>query len=132
MIVLDTHIWLWWMNGDVTLPGQDKANQIDMCDSVAVSAFGFNAEVWLLEGMTMEAIREFTQLENDILTLRLPLSFKGKRVEVIVMPAQELEATVANQVEEVRRKPSPKLKGTRIIGDIMSPAVPVDDWDALR
>jgi len=34
----------------------------------------------------MEAIRQITQLENNILTLRLPLSFKAKRVEVIVMP----------------------------------------------
>ncbi|MHB1592384.1 MAG: hypothetical protein ACYCTW_12785 [Sulfuricella sp.] len=33
---------------------------------------------------------------------------------------------------EVRRRPSPKLKGTRIIGDIMSPAVPEEDWDVLK
>lgn len=37
----------------------------------------------------MEAARQITQLENDILTLRLPASFRFKRVEVIVMPIDE-------------------------------------------
>lgn len=37
----------------------------------------------------MEAICKITQIENNLLTLRLPLSFKAKRVEVIVMPAEE-------------------------------------------
>jgi hypothetical protein len=31
-----------------------------------------------------------------------------------------------------RRQPSPKVKGTRIIGDIMSPVVPESDWEALK
>jgi hypothetical protein len=30
------------------------------------------------------------------------------------------------------RQPSPRVKGTRIIGDIMLPAVPESDWDALK
>ena len=74
---------------------------------------------------------EITQLENNLLTLRLPLSFNAKRVEVIVMPAEE-EITSSQEVTGVRRVPSAKLKGTRIIGDIISPAVPEADWDALK
>jgi hypothetical protein len=31
-----------------------------------------------------------------------------------------------------RRRPSPKLKGTRIIGNIMSPVVPEGEWDVLK
>lgn len=31
-----------------------------------------------------------------------------------------------------RRRPSHKLKGTRITGDIMSPAVPEGDWDSPK
>ena len=79
----------------------------------------------------MEAIREITQIENNLLTLRLPLSFKAKRVEVIVMPAEESVMSSEGEAK-VQRKPSPKLKGTRIIGDIMSPAAPEEDWDALK
>ena len=79
----------------------------------------------------MEAIREITQIENNLLTLRLPLSFKAKRVEVIVMPAEETVMSSEGGAK-VQRKPSPKLKGTRIIGDIMSPAVPEEDWNALK
>ena len=79
----------------------------------------------------MEAIREITQIENNLLTLKLPLSFKAKRVEVIVMPAEETVMSSEGEAK-VQRKPSPKLKGTRIIGDIMSPAAPEEDWDALK
>lgn len=79
----------------------------------------------------MEAICKITQIENNLLTLRLPLSFKAKRVEVIVMPAEETVMS-SEWGAKVQRKPSPKLKGTRIIGDIMSPAVPEEDWDALK
>ena len=80
----------------------------------------------------MEAIREITQVENNLLTLRLPLSFKAKRVEVIVMPAEESAMFNDGLSAEVRRRPSPKLKGTRIVGDIMSPAAPEEDWDVLK
>jgi F0F1-type ATP synthase alpha subunit len=79
----------------------------------------------------MEAIRQITQLENNLLTLCLPLSFNAKRVEVIVMPAEE-EIASSQEVTGVRRRPSIKLKGTRIIGDIISPVVPEEDWDALK
>jgi hypothetical protein len=80
----------------------------------------------------MQAVREFTQLEDNLLTLRLPQSFKAKRVEVIVMPAQEPATIGEEQPQEARRRPSPKLKGTQINGDIMSPIVPAEDWDALK
>jgi len=80
----------------------------------------------------MEAIRQITQLENDILTLKLPASFKAKQVEVIVMLVEETVMAGEDRATETRRRPSPKLKGTRIIGDIMSPAVPEADWDVLK
>ena len=80
----------------------------------------------------MEAIRQITQLENDILTLRLPASFNAKQVEAIVMLAEEAVIVNEDGVAEVRRRPSPKLKGTRIIGNIMFPVVPEADWDVLK
>lgn len=80
----------------------------------------------------MEAIRQITQLENNVLTLRLPASFNAKRVEVIVMPFDETVISNEDEAAEIRRRPSPKLKGTRIVGDIMSSAVPEEDWDVLK
>ena len=80
----------------------------------------------------MEAVRQITQLENDILTVRLPESFRAKRVEVIIMPIDDAVLSNEQNTAGVRRRTSPKLKGTRIIGDIMSPVVPENDWDALK
>lgn len=77
----------------------------------------------------MEAIRHVTQLDGDILSLKLPESFKAQRVEVIVMLAAEEDRPAQ---KAPRRSPSPRLKGTRIIGDIMLPVVSENDWDALQ
>lgn len=49
------------------------------------------------------------------------------RVIVTVLPQ-----TAAAASGMVRRHPSPKVKGTRIVGDIMAPAVPDSDWEALK
>lgn len=48
------------------------------------------------------------------------------------MPFEEEVMSSEDRVAEVRRRPSPKLKGTRIIGNIMSPVVPEEDWDVLK
>lgn len=80
----------------------------------------------------MEAVRQITQLENDLLTLQLPASFRAKRVEVIVMPTEEAVMHAGCDTSGGHRRPSSKLKGTRIIGDIMSPVVPGKDWDVLK
>ena len=38
MIVLDTHIWLWWINDDVDLLGHSRIDLIQLADIVAVSS----------------------------------------------------------------------------------------------
>jgi len=38
MIVLDTHIWLWWVNENIDLIGQVRNDLIQSADVVAVSA----------------------------------------------------------------------------------------------
>ncbi|WP_040433071.1 PIN domain-containing protein [Chlorobium ferrooxidans] len=38
MIILDTHIWLWWINGDTRNLDQSRIDQIVSADEVAVSA----------------------------------------------------------------------------------------------
>lgn len=46
MVVLDTHIWLWWMNNDVQLKPL-WAEMIDRADMVSVSAISLFEVAWL-------------------------------------------------------------------------------------
>jgi len=64
----------------------------------------------------MNAIRKLVNVENNLLKLKLPLSFKSKKAEVIVFPYTEKEnisydfsdvagklAWTGNQLKEQRR-----------------------------
>jgi len=79
----------------------------------------------------MDAIRQLVYVQGRTVTIRLPDHFHARRVEVIVLNADEVLATSAPQ-RPIRRRPSPLLAGTRITGDIMSPVVEDDDWDVLK
>jgi PIN domain nuclease of toxin-antitoxin system len=46
MIILDTHIWLWWVNTDTELAAA-RARQIELCNFVAVSAISCFEVSWL-------------------------------------------------------------------------------------
>jgi PIN domain nuclease of toxin-antitoxin system len=46
MVVLDTHIWLWWMNNDVRLKPVWR-EQIERADVVVVSAISLFEVSWL-------------------------------------------------------------------------------------
>ncbi|MDP2787645.1 MAG: hypothetical protein Q8O79_06175 [Pseudomonadota bacterium] len=80
----------------------------------------------------MEALRQLAELDGNTLTIQLPASFQARRVEVIVLPADETITLIEASTPTIRRRPSPKLLGTRIKGDIMSPVVSEDAWDALK
>jgi PIN domain nuclease of toxin-antitoxin system len=45
MIVLDTHIWLWWVNNDTDKLDSTRKEQIESSDIVAVSASSTPAQV---------------------------------------------------------------------------------------
>lgn len=78
----------------------------------------------------MEAFRLITESVNHQLVIDLPQSLDGRRLEVIVFPANEQET----RPEPItRRKPSPRLAGTVILhDDLIAPACPEEDWNALR
>lgn len=76
----------------------------------------------------MEAIRETVNVVGNMITVRIPEGFTARRVEVIVLLAQD----PAPAPGVVNRRPSPRLAGTRIVGDIMSPVIDAADWDALK
>lgn len=46
MIILDTHIWLWWVNGDDVL-GAGRKKLIEVAETVAVSAISCFEVSWL-------------------------------------------------------------------------------------
>lgn len=47
MIVLDTHIWLWWLKSDSRLKGEWK-HRIERSDKVCVSAISCVEVAWLV------------------------------------------------------------------------------------
>lgn len=76
----------------------------------------------------MEAIRRIEQVHGNSLTMVLPDAFKEMRVEVIVLPLDETVST-----PRPHRQPHPDIAGKgKILGDIISPACPPEDWEALR
>ena len=47
MIILDTHIWLWWVNENIDLIGQIRNDLIQSADIVAISAISCFEVAWL-------------------------------------------------------------------------------------
>lgn len=47
MIVLDTHIWLWWINNDQHSLGGARQKQIENAEVIAVSAISCFEVAWL-------------------------------------------------------------------------------------
>lgn len=47
MIVMDTHIWLWWVNENIDLLGQVRNDLIQSADIVSVSAISCFEVAWL-------------------------------------------------------------------------------------
>ena len=81
----------------------------------------------------MEAIRRIEQVQDDKLILLLPEFFRGKKVEVIVLPFQEREVAAPRSTLVQRRFPSPRLRGAiKMADDLIAPATPAEDWEALK
>lgn len=47
MIILDTHIWLWWVNNDTEALGTNRKELIEASDKAAVSAISCFEVAWL-------------------------------------------------------------------------------------
>jgi PIN domain nuclease of toxin-antitoxin system len=47
VIILDTHIWLWWVNSDADALGTKRKELIEAADTVAVSAISCFEVAWL-------------------------------------------------------------------------------------
>jgi hypothetical protein len=66
-------------------------------------------------------------------TLRLPDQVPdGIRLRVLVLMDEDIDDASAKPVVRPRRKPSPQLAGSAVMqDDLLKPAAPEDDWNAL-
>ncbi len=79
----------------------------------------------------MEALRLIAEPKNHQLIIDLPPGLDQRRLEVIVMPATGMEN--AATASKGRRKPSALLAGTvSLHDDLITPAIPESDWNALK
>lgn len=78
----------------------------------------------------MQALRFIAEPVNHQLVIDLPPNMDDIRLEVIVFPANEQDTSPG---VVTRRTPSHRLAGTVILhDDLIAPACPEEDWDALR
>lgn len=88
---------------------------------------------FLTGNITMRTIEFETIVKHNM--LRIPGNFPdGTRLRVRVLveePGSETDERVTDVLP--RQRPSPRLTGTvRMQDDLLEPAVPPEDWDALR
>lgn len=74
----------------------------------------------------MEAMKVTAKPINGKIVIDLPPEMESDYCEVIILKGQE------SRKEGIKRKPPPKLAETRIHDDLLEPAVPETDWDALK
>lgn len=79
----------------------------------------------------MQALRYVTESVNHQVIIQLPPELDCQRLEIIVLPLGEsmpIQSTI-----QTRRKPSPLLAGSIVMADdLTAPAVPNEDWEALK
>lgn len=87
----------------------------------------------------MQAMRIFKEPRNHQVVIDLPPELRAAaRVEVIVLSADpdslltQERATGGDEPTNIRRRPSPRVAQTRVIGDLVAPAAPEDEWSVLR
>jgi hypothetical protein len=75
----------------------------------------------------MELLRFKTKPSNRQIIVQLPPQVDADLVEVLVRTAEEPEPRMGR-----RRRPPERLRGTVIHDNLISPAVPEGEWDALQ
>jgi len=81
----------------------------------------------------MEAVRKLAEVVGHTVTVRLPDTFSATRVEVIVLPLEDVaDSSVSPKGPAKRRTPPPELAGTILLDDLITPAVPAGEWDATQ
>ena len=77
----------------------------------------------------MQAIRQIETFAGSSVVVPLPESFRRRRIEIIVIPMYEADSST----RPLHRSPPACMVGKgKIIGDIISPAIPETDWNCLH
>ncbi len=75
----------------------------------------------------MDALRLTTKPVNRRIIIDLPPEMDVDTVEVIILASGKVR-----QATKKHRIPPSKLAGTELFDDLIAPAVPEKEWDALR
>lgn len=102
MIVLDTHIWVWWVHGDLQLTSdQRQALETHEPTGLGVSAISCWEVAKLVEykrlNLTPEIVVESTELPGEF--------HKDPADQIIVATARVHEAPLLSSDEKIRRYP---------------------------
>ena len=78
MIVLDTHIWLWWINNEVQCLSETRRQQIESAEVIAVSAISCFEIAWLERRkricLSCQATEWFEKALNNSGIILLPIT----------------------------------------------------------
>ena len=78
MIILDTHIWIWWINNDLHSLGVARQEQITSAEVIAVSAISCFEVAWLARhrriGLPCQAIEWIEKALNPSGISLLPIT----------------------------------------------------------
>jgi PIN domain nuclease of toxin-antitoxin system len=99
MIIMDTHIWLWWVNENIDLLGQARDNIIRNAEEVAVSAISCFEVSWL------EAHRRIQLLCSRIDWFDKALEGSG----IHLLPITPVIASLAVELPEHHRDPQDRI-----------------------
>lgn len=82
------------------------------------------------EGAFMQVQRRIEEVKSSKLTIVLPETFVNHKVEIVITTMDEEPPT---RQAGKRRHPPLSIAGKgKILGDIITPAAPTEDWDALQ
>jgi hypothetical protein len=58
-----------------------------------------------VQGAKMEALREVREIDSDKLVIEIPESFRKRKVEIIVLPIDEIPATQSRRFSHFLKNP---------------------------
>lgn len=132
MIVLDTHVWVWWVNGDSALavPKQQivAANEPTGLGVSAISCWevaklvekkrlilALPVDQWINQALAYPGIRLLPLTpKNAVDSTQLPQPFhKDPADQIIVAAARDLDCSLATDDQEILQYPHIKLVWSR-------------------
>ncbi len=99
MIVMDTHIWLWWVNRDLNLLGNKRTEFLGESSPLAVSAISCFEVAWLNQHQRIVLPQNTAEWFEKALT--------GS--DVLLLPITPKVAEIAVELPEHHRDPHDRL-----------------------